>query len=109
MGGLTGGLQGHRGSNKLEIPHEMSTANQSASGSNLDESQYTYYSESVNQSMMDADLGGANLAAAQEEDVSQIKADIERVEQEEEKEVPTEPDRICDRSTIERKSAAQVE
>ena len=51
--------------------------------SNLDESQYTYYSESVtNQSLMvdEAEEQKQNQPAAREYDVQNIKADIEAAE-----------------------------
>lgn len=49
------------------------------SSSALDASQYTYYSESVNQSMIDNEMN-ENAAAAG--DVKNIKADLEALEEE---------------------------
>jgi len=111
MGGFTGSKS------KLELPNKNRDAihKDSITGSNLDESQYTYYSESINMSTMHDDghdLGASQTIAAQEVDVKNIKADIERAEKEED--VKIDPEKVAKRILTERgdkskKSANQIE
>ena len=64
----------------LEVPNMAANSNDGMSA--MDTSQYTYYSESVNQSMMNDE--GAESAAIESPDVHNIKADLEAADDQEE-------------------------
>ena len=83
---LGAGLAKVKGLSNLELPsNKTAAASGEGTDSQLDESVYSYYSQSVNQSALNDDLNSASGAPATEGqvDVNNIRADINASEQEE--------------------------